>query len=190
MTKRPDDAPSTTDVGEKTQDLSYRSSRLDASDPDHPAVVEARIQARTKYLIIFGLVLTAAIAAGAALWHAGHGSFLPAVYAIPLYAVSCGAVLVGCLEYITRHSRAQQALALQIALQVQADQLRLVGLLDEELQQRWYSGYVARAEDDLSALRTGTGPATAVGRAPAANRSGAEVVKMRRRADRNDTHFS
>ncbi|GLW32236.1 hypothetical protein [Actinoplanes regularis] len=163
-------------AGEATLDLSRRLR----GDPESAAVAEARIRARGRHLILGGSVLTLISFAVAVVWHVGFGSMMPAAYITPLYLASGGGIVLGCLEYITRHSRAQQALALQISLRVQADQLRLVGLLSEELQQRYYVGAGDMLRDQAAMQATGTGPV--VGRAPAA-RSGGDVVELRRRTE-------
>jgi hypothetical protein len=167
-----------------TLDLAARTRAT--STPDHPAIAEAKLQARGRHLIIAGCALTGAVLAVSIVWHIGFGTFLPASYTIPLYAASCGAILLGLTEYIGRPSRGLQAEALRIALLVQADQLRLVDLLDEELKQRYFTGCADTLKDSYPQLRTGTGPAA--GRAPV-NRSGADVVKLQRRVDRNDSLF-
>ena len=190
MEERQNSAEPPTRAGEATLDLTRR--RFSPIDTEHPAVAEARIRSRSRHLIIGGSALTVITFAAAVIWHAGFGHFLPAVYIVPVYAASCGAILLGCLEYITRHSRAQQARALQIVLQVQSDQLRLVGLLDEELQQRYFRG-TADIISDMSQMQgTGTG-GPVVGRAApvAQNRNGGDVVELRRRPSAtNEPHFN
>jgi hypothetical protein len=182
MTYQPDDAPPDP-VGEETVDLSGRQAS--PSPLDEHLRTEAHIRARSKYLITLGIVMTVLVIAAAIIWHAGHGTFMPAAYLIPLYATAGGAILLGCSEYITRHTRAQQAKALEIALQVQRGQLLLVELLDEELKQRYYAGCADFARDQL---RTGTSGGPVVGRAHT-NRGG-EVVELRRRtSERNDPHY-
>jgi hypothetical protein len=121
----------------------------------HETSGEMFTRTRGKWLTISGITSCLFTFALAVVWRHGHGTDMPLTYVLPLYAVSLGAIAIGCLEYLHRPNRAvqQQCLDRIADLEHAADQL--AELMDEELQQRFYQGVGWQARN-ANAARTGT----------------------------------
>ena len=140
------------------------------------AEAETRVQTRGRWLIICGIALGAMTVFISVVWRLGLGGPMFIEISIPLWAISVGAVSVGCVEYLNRGARYTHARNAELVRQVERGLIRLVGLMSEELQHRFYRGAadLARAQS----RRTGTDDVRPAGR------HNVEVVDFRSR--RND----
>lgn len=179
-------SPPATDDGGTTQDMTERAARYRATlaDPERTIVPEERMRTRGLWLIITGAIFIVLTMVIALVYRAGFGKPMPYEIVIPLYGIGLLAVALGCTERLNRVMRRNLALALAEVdknhkqhmsemARVENGLFMLVGLLGEELAQRWYAGY-GTAAGDFS--RTGTDNSRAIG--------SADVVQFQRRQNR------
>lgn len=163
--------------GTTTQDLRNRLDRRSkAPDPAEVEAADQQVRTRGNWLIITGAAIVALVLLTAIVWHIGMHSAMPAVYAVPLYAVGLGSAFLGCMEVIFRPYREAQSSVSEEVARVELGLRLLIHELPVELQQRWYAGY-GRGHEDGRQFLTGTDGAPRNG-----NTSG-DVLKLRRRND-------
>ncbi len=162
--------------GDTTQDLRNRFEQH-LAEADKVEAADQRIRTRGNWLIGFGATISGLVLLIAIVWHVGFGDAMPAVYAVPLYALGIGAAFLGCMEVLFRPYRAAQNRVSEELARVQLGLQLLVKEMPVELQQRWYAGYSRGYQDGDQAHRvTGTD-------GPAGRYQSGDVVRLRRRND-------
>lgn len=119
------------------------------------SAAEQCMRTRGRWMILVGISIAVLTVILAVVWYYGFDDDMPLGLVLPLYGAGFGAISLGCIEFISRPSRANHELALARMNQIENGLQQLVELLPEEMQQRWYTGY-ARGTQDGPALRTGT----------------------------------
>ena len=124
-------------------------------------------------MVMSGAVIVVLVLFTAIVWHVGMTTFMPAVYAMPLYAIGFGLIYLGSMEIMFRPHRNVIRDVMAEMERVEHGLRLLVDMLPEEMQQRWYAGY-SSGHTDGRQYRTGTdGPG---------HHSG-DVLQLRRRDD-------
>lgn len=149
--------------GSTTQDLGARyaaiarvTAPLAAKRPwwEMPGA-EQHVQTRGRWMIIGGAAVGVLILALSVVWNMGFSRPMPAAYVLPLYAFAFGAIAIGGMEYLSRSTRYVSDLAVYRINQVERQITALVGLLDEQLAQKYYEG-VAEGARAVRPQMTGT----------------------------------
>jgi hypothetical protein len=162
--------------GETTQELRRRFEPKAKEEASKVKVADQKIRTRGNWLILTGVVTVILVLLCSLIWHAGMDEVMPAVYAVPLYAVGFGAAFLGTMEVMFRPYRDAQNRVSEDIARVENGLRLLVHLLPEELQQRFYKGY-GLGHRDARQANTGT-----EGIPP--QRGPGDVLKLRRRNDR------
>jgi hypothetical protein len=151
------------DEGATTQDLGGRIAGKAARPVPAPAgewytqpSAEQHIRHRGQWMIICGATITLLTAALSIVWAAGFEQDLPIGVVLPLHAFGLGGITMGMLEYLARPHRNAQQRCLDRIDQLELAMLDLVGLMDEDKQQAFYSGAAWQVRNQSVAGRTGT----------------------------------
>jgi hypothetical protein len=169
----------TGEEGTTTQDLGARyAARAAVAQPRRPwyetAGAEEHVRMRGRWLIIAGVAVGLLTLLLATVWDQGFDVDMPTGYLLPLYAIAFGAVAIGGMEYLSRPNRYASDRCLHRINQLERQVETLVGLLSEELSQRYYQGVGEGAK--IHAQMTGTEHAR-----PLEKYRTGEVVDFRRR---------
>jgi hypothetical protein len=173
------DPSRTADEANTTQDLGARYiAQAAVARPRKPwyetPSAEEHVRMRGRWLIIAGVAVGLLTLLLATVWDQGFNREMPAGYLLPLYAVAFGAVAIGGMEYLSRPNRYASDVCIHRINQLERQVETLVGLLSEELSQRYYQGVADQAKAQIE--MTGTEHARPLGR----YRTG-EVLKFPRR---------
>lgn len=140
---------------------------------------EEHIQARGRWLTILGIVTGAMTLLIAVIWRAGFGEHMPAAYVVPLYAIALAGLSLGCMEYLHRPTRRALLRSMQRSDRIEASITELVGLMSEELQQKFYRGAAWQARGQFH-FETGTENARRIKHHNTSTGNGTgDVVKLR-----------
>lgn len=156
-------------MSDPQQEVDERPTRTSA---DNAAVTEQRMRSRGVWMVTSGAGFVLLILLTAIVWHVGVGHFMPAVYAIPLYAVGFGLMFLGSMEIMFRPHRGVIRDVMAEMERVEQGLQQLAQLLPDEMQQRWYAGYSSGHVDGRQHL-TGTDDGPSAG-----------VVRLRQRNER------
>jgi hypothetical protein len=163
--------------GATTQDLRIRATAPPVTAaPEGLSATEQQLRTRGAWMGASGLVVIVMTLGIAIVWHIGFGSEMPLALMLPLYGAGFGAVYLGCMEYLSRHTRRNHVESLRRMDALESAVQRLVELLPAEMQQQFHLGQASALKDFFGA-RTGTDD----DRRP---RGAAEVLKMQRRNTR------
>lgn len=111
---------------------------------------EQYIRSRGRWFIIGGLVTAALTMVLAIVWHKGFHEDMPLAFVLPIYGLAFGALTIGCMEYLTRSTRAANERTLAAVEAIADNQQLLVGLMDEELQQKFYKGAAWNVQNTMT----------------------------------------